>query len=57
MKASKFSDPQKAFILKEGADGIPVRRFAVVWDQAGDLDTSNYRLFRRLRIATSAATA
>ncbi|MBM9401153.1 IS3 family transposase [Gluconacetobacter azotocaptans] len=24
MKASKFSDAQKAFILKEGADGIPV---------------------------------
>lgn len=24
MKASKFSDPQKAFILKQGADGIPV---------------------------------
>jgi len=24
MKASKFSDAQKAFILKQGADGIPV---------------------------------
>lgn len=24
MKASKFSDVQKAFILKQGADGIPV---------------------------------
>ena len=24
MKASKFSDAQKAFILKRGADGIPV---------------------------------
>ncbi len=24
MKASKFSDGQKAFILKQGADGIPV---------------------------------
>lgn len=23
MKASKFSDPQKAFILKQGADGLP----------------------------------
>ncbi len=24
MKASKFSDAQKAFILKQGVDGIPV---------------------------------
>ena len=24
MKASKFSDAQKAFILKQAADGIPV---------------------------------
>jgi putative transposase len=24
MKDSKFSDTQKAFILKQGADGIPV---------------------------------
>ena len=24
MKASKFSDAQKAFILKQGADGMPV---------------------------------
>jgi putative transposase len=24
MKASKFSDAQKAFILKQGAEGVPV---------------------------------
>ncbi|RRH69758.1 hypothetical protein EG244_17970 [Falsigemmobacter faecalis] len=24
MKSSKFSDAQKAFILKQGADGMPV---------------------------------
>jgi len=24
MKPSKFSDAQKAFILKQGADGVPV---------------------------------
>jgi len=24
MKASRFSDAQKAFVLKQGADGIPV---------------------------------
>lgn len=24
MKASKFSDAQKAFVLKQGADGMPV---------------------------------
>jgi len=28
MKASKCSDAQKAFILKQGADGIPV---AEIW--------------------------
>jgi putative transposase len=27
MKASKSSDAQKAFILKQGADGIPVAEF------------------------------
>ena len=27
MKASKFSDAQKAFILKQGADGIPAAEF------------------------------
>lgn len=27
MKASKFSDEQKAFILKQGADAIPVAEF------------------------------
>lgn len=26
MKASKFSDAQKAFILKQGEDGVSVRR-------------------------------
>ena len=24
MKAARFSDAQKAFILKQGADGVPV---------------------------------
>jgi putative transposase len=24
MRASRFSDAQKAFILKQGADGVPV---------------------------------
>ena len=28
MKASKFSDAQKAFILEQGADGVPVTTFA-----------------------------
>lgn len=27
MNASKFSDAQKVFILKQGADGIPVGEF------------------------------
>ncbi len=32
MKESKFSDAQKAFILKQGADGIPV---AEIYRRAG----------------------
>lgn len=32
MKTSKFSDAQKAFILKQGADGIPV---ADIYRKAG----------------------
>jgi len=32
MKASRFSDAQKAFILKQGADGIPV---ADIYRKAG----------------------
>ncbi|ESY18741.1 hypothetical protein X751_16525 [Mesorhizobium sp. LNJC395A00] len=37
MKASKFSDAQKAFILKQGADGIPVAEIPPRGDQPGDL--------------------
>ena len=33
MKASKFSDAQKAFILKQGSDGVPV---ADLLPQGGD---------------------
>jgi len=29
MKASRFSDAQTAFILKQGADGVPVAGHAV----------------------------
>lgn len=32
MKASAFSDAQKAFILKQSADGVPV---AKIWRRAG----------------------
>ena len=32
MKASKFSDAQKAFILKQGDDGVPV---AEIYGKAG----------------------
>ncbi len=35
MKASKFSDAQKAFILKQGDDGVPVaeicRKAGILW--------------------------
>jgi putative transposase len=32
MKASKFSDAQKAFILRQGADGVPVADICEGWD-------------------------
>lgn len=38
MKASAFSDAQKAFILKQGADGVPVAEICRrALDQAGDV--------------------
>jgi putative transposase len=38
MNASKFSDAQKAFILKQGADGMPVADICPQnLDQPGDL--------------------
>ncbi len=47
MKASKFSDAQKTFILKQGNDRLPVA------DQAGGGKRPDLRLFSRsLRRAT-----
>jgi hypothetical protein len=38
MKASKFSDAQKAFILRQGADrGSRRRHLPEGWDQPGDI--------------------
>lgn len=65
MKASKFSDAQKAFILKQGADGIPVseicRRAGISqatyfnWKKKYDglLPTEMKRLKQRMRTASS----
>jgi putative transposase len=39
MKASKFSDAQKAFILKQGADGVPV---AYICRKAGISQTTYF---------------
>jgi len=39
MKASKFSEAQKAFILKQGADGVPVAetlRYTRIWHKRAD---------------------
>jgi hypothetical protein len=44
MKASKFSDAQKAFILKQGADGIPV---AEICRRAG-ISQATYFIYGRL---------
>jgi len=45
MKASKFSDAQKAFILKQGADGIPV---ADICRRAGSSRTSYFNWKKKL---------
>jgi hypothetical protein len=37
MKVSKFTDAQKAFILKQGTDGMPVADFPQGRDQPGDI--------------------
>jgi hypothetical protein len=37
MKASRFSEEQKAFILKQGADCLPVAHLPEGWDQPRDL--------------------
>jgi len=38
MKASRFSDAQKALILKQAADGMPVADVCrKAWDQPGDV--------------------
>ena len=39
MKASRFSDAQKAFILKQGADGVPV---ADICRKAGISQATNF---------------
>lgn len=39
MKASKFSDAQKAFILRQGTDGVPV---ADICRRAGISDATYY---------------
>jgi transposase-like protein len=43
MKASRFSDAQKAFILKQGADGMPV---ADICRKAG-ISAATYSIGRR----------
>lgn len=44
MKASKFTDAQKAFILKQGADGMPV---ADICRKAG-ISQATYFIYGRL---------
>ena len=41
MKASKFTDAQKAFILKQGADGVPV---AEICRRAGISQATYFRV-------------
>jgi putative transposase len=44
MKASRFSDAQKAFILKQGADGMPV---ADICRKAGISQATNFNWKRK----------
>ena len=46
MKASKFTDAQKAFILKQGADGHPV---AEICRKAGILGATYFKLEEEVR--------
>ncbi len=41
MKASKFSDAQKAFILKQGDDGVPVAEICRKAGISGNPPVSN----------------
>ena len=50
MKASKFTDAQKAFILKQGADGHPV---AEICRKAGISEATYFNCKRRLRLAVT----
>lgn len=45
MKESKFSDAQKAFILKQGADGIPI---AEICRRAGISQATYFSRLRRI---------
>ena len=51
MKASRFSEAQKAFILKQGADGMPV---ANIPRKAG-FSLGRRRIQRRVVILTQAS--
>jgi len=46
MKASRFSDAQKAFILKQGTDGVPV---ADICRKAGISQATYFKLEEKVR--------
>ena len=50
MKASKFSDAQKAFILRQGAEGVPV---ADICRKAGISQATYFQLEEEVRGACS----
>ncbi len=49
MKASKFSDAQKAFILKQGHDGVAV---AEICSKAGISQAANIAIIERVMLMT-----
>lgn len=54
MKVSRFSDAQKAFILKQGADGVPV---AYICRRAGIRQATYFKMRRHVTTGYARAEA
>ena len=64
MKASRFTDAQKAFIIKQGEDGTPVDEMQAIWKVSQrracgviglDPKTYRYRSCRPIRPRSNSA--
>ncbi len=52
MKASKFTDAQKAFILKQGADGPPL---AEICRKGGGISEATYFIWKKMDLSRNYA--